>query len=91
MKKVLILNGPNLNLLGTREPGVYGSHTLADVERMCGDEAARLSLDIDFRQSNHEGQLIEWIHEAGRECASGAMIGRPAYWASSSGRPRPSS
>ena len=56
MKKVLILNGPNLNLLGTREPAVYGKDTLADVERLCRDECARLSMDMDFRQSNHEGQ-----------------------------------
>src|SRR6266513_3971101 len=75
MKKVLVLNGPNLNLLGTREPSVYGSQTLADVERMCRDEAARLSLAIDFRQSNHEGQLIDWIHEAGREFAAGSLLG----------------
>jgi 3-dehydroquinate dehydratase II len=75
MKKVLVLNGPNLNLLGTREPTVYGSQTLADVEQMCRDESARLSLDVDFRQSNHEGQLIDWIHEAGRECAAGALLG----------------
>jgi 3-dehydroquinate dehydratase II len=54
MKKVLVLNGPNLNLLGTREPGVYGAQTLADVEKMCRDEAARSSLELDFRQSNHE-------------------------------------
>jgi 3-dehydroquinate dehydratase-2 len=75
MKKVLVLNGPNLNLLGTREPQVYGAHTLADVEKMCRDEASRLSLELDFRQSNHEGQLIDWIHEAGRECAAGALLG----------------
>ncbi len=75
MKKVLVLNGPNLNLLGTREPGIYGSQTLADVEQMCRDEAARLSLDIDCRQSNHEGQLIDWIHEAGREFAAGTLLG----------------
>jgi len=75
MKKVLVLNGPNLNLLGTREPGVYGAQTLADVEKMCRDEAARLSLELDFRQSNHEGELIDWIHEAGRECATGTMLG----------------
>jgi 3-dehydroquinate dehydratase II len=75
MKTVLILNGPNLNLLGTREPGIYGAHTLADVEKICRDEGARLGLAIDFRQSNHEGQLIDWIHEAGREYAAGAMIG----------------
>jgi 3-dehydroquinate dehydratase-2 len=75
MKKVFVLNGPNLNLLGTREPQVYGANTLADVEKMCRDEASRLSLDLDFRQSNHEGQLIDWIHEAGRECAAGALLG----------------
>jgi len=75
MKKVLVLNGPNLNLLGTREPSVYGAQTLADVEKMCRDEAARLSLELDFRQSNHEGELIDWIHEAGRECAAGTMLG----------------
>ena len=75
MKKVLVLNGPNLNLLGTREPQVYGANTLADVEKMCRDEASRLSVGLDFRQSNHEGQLIDWIHEAGRECAAGALLG----------------
>lgn len=75
MKKVLVLNGPNLNLLGTREPQVYGANTLADVEKMCRDEASRLLLELDFRQSNHEGQLIDWIHEAGRECAAGALLG----------------
>jgi len=75
MKTVLVLNGPNLNLLGTREPAIYGAETLADVEKICRDEGARLGLAIDFRQSNHEGQLIDWIHEAGRECASGAMLG----------------
>jgi 3-dehydroquinate dehydratase II len=75
MKKVLVLNGPNLNLLGTREPAVYGAHTLAYVEKLCRDEAANLNIDIDFRQSNHEGQLVDWIHEAGREFASGALLG----------------
>src|SRR5947208_13946353 len=75
MKKVLVLNGPNLNLLGTREPGVYGAQPLAEVEKTCRDEAARLSLELDFRQSNHEGELIDWIHEAGRECAAGTTLG----------------
>jgi 3-dehydroquinate dehydratase-2 len=75
MKTVLVLNGPNLNLLGTREPAVYGTETLADVERICRDEAAKLGVTVDCRQSNHEGQLIDWIHEAGRACADGTMLG----------------
>lgn len=61
---LLVLNGPNLNLLGTRQPQVYGSTTLADVEAMCRQAGERLGVGIDFRQSNHEGVLIDWIHEA---------------------------
>jgi 3-dehydroquinate dehydratase II len=72
---VLVLNGPNLNLLGTREPEVYGTATLADAERLCHQEAATLGLKVDFRQSNHEGQLIDWIHEAGLERAAGRLLG----------------
>jgi 3-dehydroquinate dehydratase-2 len=75
MQTVLVLNGPNLNLLGTREPAVYGTETLADVERICRDEGAALGVTVDCRQSNHEGQLIDWIHEAGRACADGTMLG----------------
>jgi 3-dehydroquinate dehydratase-2 len=75
MKKILVLNGPNLNLLGTREPGIYGAETLADVEKLCRDEGETLGVAVDCRQSNHEGQLIDWIHEAGREIAAGNMIG----------------
>jgi 3-dehydroquinate dehydratase II len=75
MKKILILNGPNLNLLGTREPAVYGSETLADVERLCREEGGKLGVTVDCRQSNHEGQLIDWIHEAGREITAGNMLG----------------
>lgn len=75
MKKVLVLNGPNLNLLGTREPAQYGHETLADVERMCKEAGDRLGVAVECRQSNHEGQLIDWIHEAGREIAAGQMIG----------------
>jgi 3-dehydroquinate dehydratase-2 len=75
MKKILILNGPNLNLLGTREPAVYGSETLADVERLCREEGDKLGVSVDCRQSNHEGQLIDWIHEAGREIAAANMLG----------------
>ncbi len=75
MKTILVLNGPNLNLLGTREPAVYGAETLADVERLCRDESGKLGMSADCRQSNHEGQLIDWIHEAGREIAAGNMLG----------------
>jgi len=75
MKKILVLNGPNLNLLGTREPAQYGHETLADVERMCQEAGARLGVAIECRQSNWEGQLIDWVHEAGRDVAAGAMLG----------------
>lgn len=75
MSSVLILNGPNLNLLGTREPGIYGAQTLQDVEALCRETAAGLGLTADCRQSNHEGQLLDWIHEAGREQAEGRLIG----------------
>jgi 3-dehydroquinate dehydratase II len=71
----LILNGPNLNLLGTREPAVYGAHTLADVETLCREACARHGFALDFRQSNHEGVLVDWIHEAGRAHAAGALAG----------------
>jgi 3-dehydroquinate dehydratase-2 len=63
-RTVLVLNGPNLNLLGRRDPAVYGTATLADVEQLCADEADRLGLAVECRQSNHEGQLIDWVHEA---------------------------
>jgi 3-dehydroquinate dehydratase II len=75
MPTVLVLNGPNLNLLGTREPAVYGSATLADVEKLCADTAAALGLDVDVRQSNHEGVLVDWIQEAGRGVADGTVLG----------------
>ena len=75
MKTILVLNGPNLNLLGTREPAVYGAETLADVEALCRAEGALHNVEIGFQQSNHEGQLIDWLHEAGREVAAGRMIG----------------
>jgi len=72
---VLVLNGPNLNLLGTRKPEVYGTTTLADVENLCREEAGKLGLDVVFRQSNYEGQLIDWIHETGPEVKAGNSIG----------------
>jgi 3-dehydroquinate dehydratase II len=75
MTSVLVLNGPNLNLLGTRKPEVYGTTTLADVEKLCREEAGRLGLDVEFKQSNYEGQLIEWIHETGAEYKAGRCIG----------------
>jgi 3-dehydroquinate dehydratase II len=75
MTSVFILNGPNLNLLGTRQPEVYGSATLADVEKLCREEADALGLDVVFRQTNTEGELIDWIHEAGRDVARSASIG----------------
>jgi 3-dehydroquinate dehydratase-2 len=75
MKTVLVLNGPNLNLLGKREPGVYGGQTLSDVEALCRDACARHAYELDFRQSNHEGVLIDWIHQAGEDQASGKLAG----------------
>jgi len=75
MPTILVLNGPNLNLLGSREPGVYGSATLNDVEALCRDTAARAGHTVDFRQSNHEGALIDAIHEAGRAHAEGTLLG----------------
>jgi 3-dehydroquinate dehydratase-2 len=81
MPTVLVLNGPNLNLLGTREPGVYGARTLADVEALCRGAAAAHGWTLDLRQSNHEGDLIDWIHEAGRghgEARSPASSSTPA-------------
>ncbi len=70
-----VLNGPNLNLLGTRRPEVYGDSTLADVEQLCRDETDRLGLALVFRQSNHEGRLIDWIHETGAAVTRGESIG----------------
>src|SRR5690349_18529839 len=75
MPTVLVLNGPNLNLLGTREPAVYGAATLADVETLCRAAAAAHGWTLDVRQSNHEGMLIDWIHEAGRAHADGLVAG----------------
>lgn len=78
MKPVFVLNGPNLNLLGLREPAIYGAATLKDVEARCRAHAAGLGLDIDFRQSNIEGELVSWIHEA-RDKACGIAINAGAY------------
>ena len=78
MASVLILNGPNLNLLGTRQPEVYGKTTLADVEALCAAETARLDLEMQFAQSNHEGELIDLIHEA-RGQHAGIILNAGAY------------
>lgn len=75
-RRVLILNGPNLNLLGLRQPEIYGRETLADIESLCREAAARLGLDPDFRQSNHEGVLVDWIAEARGRVA--AIVINPA-------------
>ncbi|KFG00662.1 type II 3-dehydroquinate dehydratase [Streptomyces europaeiscabiei] len=75
---IMILNGPNLNLLGQRQPEIYGSDTLADVEAMCAKAAAAHGGTVDFRQSNHEGELVDWIHEA-RLAHSGIVINPGAY------------
>ena len=75
MPTVLVLNGPNLNLLGTRKPEVYGGTSLEDVRTLCQAEADRLGLDLVFRQSNGEGQLIDWIHECGAQVRAGTSIG----------------
>ena len=75
---ILVLNGPNLNLLGVREPATYGTDTLADIEEACLERAAELEVSVDFRQSNHEGQLVDWIQEA-RESADGIIINAGAY------------
>ena len=75
VKTVFVLNGPNLNLLGTREPAVYGAHTLADVEQICAAACARHGFALRFHQSNHEGALLDWIHEAGRLHAAGNLAG----------------
>ena len=78
-KSVYVLNGPNLNLLGTREPETYGSATLKDVERLCRERAKAHRLDLEFRQSSHEGELIDWIHEAAAKQAAGIVLNAGGY------------
>ena len=77
-KTVFILNGPNLNLLGTRQPEIYGSEMLADIEKRCRKICDGYGLELAFRQSNHEGQLVDWIQEA-RNVACGIIINPGAY------------
>ena len=71
---IFVLNGPNLDLLGIREPELYGRATLADVETLCQTAAQRHGFTVVFRQSNHEGELVDWIHEAYAEKAAGLVI-----------------
>lgn len=78
MASVLVLNGPNLNLLGVRRPEVYGTRVLADVEQLCRTSAADLGLEVDFRQTNHEGVLVDWIQGA-RGAHLGIVLNAGAY------------
>jgi 3-dehydroquinate dehydratase-2 len=77
-RKVLVINGSNLNMLGTREPELYGRATLEDVRQLCERTATSLGLEIDFRQSNHEGVLLDWVHEA-HAMRSAVVINPGAY------------
>ena len=78
-KSVYVLNGPNLNLLGTREPETYGRASLKDVEQRCRERATVHKLGLEFRQSNHEGDLIDWIHEAAAKKAVGIVLNAGGY------------
>ena len=77
-KPIYVLNGPNLNALGKREPGIYGGKTLAAIADDCRATARSLGFEIDFRQTNHEGELVDWIHEAGDK-AAGVVLNAGAY------------
>jgi len=76
---VYVLNGPNLNLLGTREPAIYGSDTLDDIAGMLEDRGRELGLEIDMRQSNHEGHLVDWLHEAHFAEARAVILNAAGY------------
>jgi 3-dehydroquinate dehydratase-2 len=76
---IYVLNGPNLNLLGIREPETYGRATLADVEKLCAETSAQFGLSVDCRQSNHEGELVDYIHEAHAKKAAGIIINAGGY------------
>ena len=78
LQSVYVLNGPNLNLLGKREPHIYGRASLADIEQRCRDACSKLGLALVFRQSNHEGELVDLVHEA-REKAAGIVINPAGY------------
>jgi 3-dehydroquinate dehydratase-2 len=76
---IFVLNGPNLNLLGTREPEIYGSDTLDDIAGMLEDRARALDLTVDLRQSNHEGHLVDWMHEAQARGAKAVLLNAGAF------------
>ena len=76
---IYVINGPNLNLLGMREPEKYGRATLADVERLCRERAKRGDFSVEFKQSNHEGKIIEWIHAARQDGAAAIVINPAGY------------
>jgi len=78
-KTIYVLNGPNLNSLGTREPEKYGHSTLKDVEKLCRKTAERSGLEVDFRQTNREGELVDWLHEAKAKKAAGIVINPAGY------------
>jgi 3-dehydroquinate dehydratase-2 len=78
LRKIFVLNGSNLNLLGIREPEIYGHTTLDDIRQLCENEARVLDLEIDFRQTNHEGVLVDWVHEA-HEKADGIVMNAASY------------
>jgi 3-dehydroquinate dehydratase-2 len=78
-KTIYVLNGPNMNLLGTREPGKYGHFTLADVETLCRARAKEHGFEVAFHQSNHEGDLVDWLHEAREKKAAGVVINPAGY------------
>jgi len=80
---IYVLNGPNLNLLGLREPGIYGSDTLDDIAGMLEDRARELGFEIDMRQTNHEGMLVDWLHEAQAAGARAVLLNAAAYTHSS--------
>ena len=80
---IFVLNGPNLNLLGTREPEIYGADTLDDIAGMLEDRAQELGLEVDMRQSNHEGHLVDWLHEAQAREARAVLLNAGAFTHSS--------
>jgi 3-dehydroquinate dehydratase II len=79
MARIFVLNGPNLNMLGKREPSIYGGLDLAGIERLVRDKATSLGAEIEFRQTNHEGDLVAWIHEADEAAAAGIVLNPGAY------------